>query len=618
MARRVDFFDGATTGTVPTIGNIVASDLVTYPDDATYEATEDGAPAEGNIYFNTTSKTIRYYNGTQWEDVVDESATQTLQNKTIDGTDATGTNTVSIDATDASYDNTTSAMTATDVQAAIDEVEGRVDTAEADISNLETLSGEAGGTNHGTFTGTTIPDSSTTHGALQALETEVELKEDSANKGVANGYASLDAGGKIPSAQLPSTVMEYQGTWSAATNTPTLADGVGDAGDVYVTNAAGTQDLGSGNITFAVGDWVLYNGSTWEKSENSDSVTPSNTVTLTNKTIDADNNTISNLAHGAEVDNPSSGVHGVTGNVVGTTDTQDLSAKTFTDPITLEEQVSTPSTPATGDKKLYPKSDGKLYTLDDGGVEVEIGAGSGTLTIASKAAAYTTLTTDDVILCDASGGAFTITLHTASGNTGDQIMIKKTDSDVTEPVTIDGDGTETIDGVTTQLLYDQNESVTLVSDGTNWQILSKIRPALKSRVRLQGTNGAGSTGNAIRRFTNTIENIGSDIVYTDSATQGASFQVKVPGMYTVIYSDAQNGACLIGLSLNSSATSTAIGSLANAERLVVANPRNADQAFCVTWTGFLDVDDIIRPHNSTSVTNPTNGNRTNFTIARVD
>jgi hypothetical protein len=65
----------------------------------------------------------------------------------------------------------------------------------------------------------------------------------------------------------------------------------------------------------------------------SDATKNSATVTLTNKTIDGDTNIISNLAHGAEVDNPTSGVHGVTGSVVGTTDTQTLSAKTLTSPV---------------------------------------------------------------------------------------------------------------------------------------------------------------------------------------------------------------------------------------------------------------------------------------------
>ena len=58
--------------------------------------------------------------------------------------------------------------------------------------------------------------------------------------------------------------------WNASTNTPTLADGSGDTGDVYRVSVAGTRDLGSGAIDFQVGDYAIYNGSTWEKSDTTD------------------------------------------------------------------------------------------------------------------------------------------------------------------------------------------------------------------------------------------------------------------------------------------------------------------------------------------------------------
>jgi hypothetical protein len=104
-------------------------------------------------------------------------------------------------------------------------------------------------------------------------------------KGNANGYASLDSGGKVPISQLPSSIMEYKGTWNASTNTPTLANGTGDTGDVYICNVAGTVNFGAGAITFAVGDYVIYSGSIWQRSSGAVGTVTSVAASITGNSI---------------------------------------------------------------------------------------------------------------------------------------------------------------------------------------------------------------------------------------------------------------------------------------------------------------------------------------------
>jgi len=50
-------------------------------------------------------------------------------------------------------------------------------------------------------------------------------------KGAVNGVASLDSNGQVPLSQLPPLgELNYQGTWNASTNTPTLTSSVGTKG----------------------------------------------------------------------------------------------------------------------------------------------------------------------------------------------------------------------------------------------------------------------------------------------------------------------------------------------------------------------------------------------------
>lgn len=63
---------------------------------------------------------------------------------------------------------------------------------------------------------------------------------------------------------VPAGQVLFKGDWSAANppggGTPTISDATGEAGWQWIVSAAGTQDLGSGDIAFAVGDLVIHNG----------------------------------------------------------------------------------------------------------------------------------------------------------------------------------------------------------------------------------------------------------------------------------------------------------------------------------------------------------------------
>ena len=97
-----------------------------------------------------------------------------------------------------------------------------------------------------------------------------------------NGYGGTTTGTKQAGVYLHSTSnnividylssadrsaggVTYQGTWDAATNTPTLASGVGTTGDYYAVSVAGTTNL-DGETNWGVGNWAVFSGSAWYRT----------------------------------------------------------------------------------------------------------------------------------------------------------------------------------------------------------------------------------------------------------------------------------------------------------------------------------------------------------------
>lgn len=69
--------------------------------------------------------------------------------------------------------------------------------------------------------------------------------------------------------------LNYKGTWNASTNVPTLVSSVGTKGDYYVVSVAGSTNL-NGITDWQINDWAIFNGSAWEKIDNTDLVTSVN------------------------------------------------------------------------------------------------------------------------------------------------------------------------------------------------------------------------------------------------------------------------------------------------------------------------------------------------------
>ena len=103
----------------------------------------------------------------------------------------------------------------------------------------------------------------------------------------------------------------------------------------------------------------------------------------------------------------------------------------------------------------------------------------------------TTATIGRMHVCSGTTADYTVTLPTAVGNAGKQLAFRMA-SGLTKLVTLDGNGSETIDGTLTRVMWAQ-ESATLLSDGAQWvKIAGRSRP-MKAKIKANATQSISNT-----------------------------------------------------------------------------------------------------------------------------
>ena len=142
------------------------------------------------------------------------SSIQTQLNDKASSTDLNNHINDSSDAHDASaISNVPSGnLAATDVQAALNELQTDIDNRALDSGVIKKDGSVAFTANQsmGSFKLTNLANGTDANDAVN--KSQLDTKQSTSEKGIANGYASLDATGKVPSTQLPSyvdDVLEY-------------------------------------------------------------------------------------------------------------------------------------------------------------------------------------------------------------------------------------------------------------------------------------------------------------------------------------------------------------------------------------------------------------------------
>ena len=164
--------------------------------------------------------------------------------------------------------------------------------------------------------------------------------------------------------------------------------------------------------------------------------------------------------------------------------------------------------------------------LSSDGTDVSWAAVSTVATVLSKTTTYTITDAngkDVLVKADTSGGAWTLTLlAAATAAAGAKVVVTKTTADV-NALTIDGNGSETINGNLTATLPWFDESITLVCDGSNWVIVSQTPKSIHYPVTIAKVENSTSETTIFQWTMPANQFNQGDMLYIRTAATGRNY-----------------------------------------------------------------------------------------------
>ena len=237
--------------------------------------------------------------------------------------------------------------------------------------------------------------------------------------------------------------------------------------------------------------------------------------------------------------------------------------------------------------------------------------------VLAKTGNYTVDVGDGLITVNASGNV-DLSLPAASSNKGVGFMFKRNDTSysASNVVKIVPNGTDKIEGLDDLPLPGNGDFARIVSDGSGWVLLEN---KISATIFDHSASGHGSTRTKVRYLTsNSVDNSGSVITRTSTATNGSSYEIHLDGTYQISYSDRRSSSSAnfsMGIARDVSTFTTNINSQTIfTNRLVITSGQNT-LTETVSINVFLKAGTIIYP--MTDGMTDSGGDEVSFVIQRL-